>query len=57
MKCNSYKINDEENFVLSINDRALKYLTKEELDRITSKTISIAGIGGVGAIAVELMAR
>lgn len=57
MEHNSNKVIDEKNFVLKINDRALKYFSKKELEIITSKTIAIAGIGGVGAIAVELIAR
>lgn len=38
-------------------DRLSLLLTKEQLDKLKNKTILIAGIGGVGGIAFELLVR
>lgn len=48
---------EADRFFFGINDRALLFLSQEELNKIRSQTIAIAGFGGVGAIVAELLAR
>jgi molybdopterin/thiamine biosynthesis adenylyltransferase len=57
MTVNNDNQTEADRFFLAINDRPLLFFDKEDLDRIRSQTISMAGFGGVGSIVVELLAR
>jgi len=37
--------------------RSSLFFSREELDKIMNTTVAIAGLGGVGAITAELLAR
>lgn len=49
--------NDEMTFISELLSRSALFLTKEELEIISNKTIAQAGFGGVGALVIELLAR
>jgi tRNA A37 threonylcarbamoyladenosine dehydratase len=38
-------------------DRTLRYISQEEVDKVRNTTVAISGLGGVGAITAELLAR
>ena len=38
-------------------DRTLRYFSQEEVDKVRNTTVAISGLGGVGAITAELLAR
>ena len=40
-----------------MDDRILKILSKEDLDRIKNLTVLVVGVGGVGGYSLEALAR
>ena len=40
-----------------MDDRILKILSKEDLDKIKNLTVLIVGVGGVGGYSLESLAR
>jgi len=48
---------DERQYVGGMLERTSKYFSPEEIKRVTESTFAICGMGGVGAITVELFAR
>ena len=57
MSVNEHYNAETDKFFSGINDRPLVFLCREDLNKIRSLTIPIAGFGGVGAIVAELLAR
>ncbi len=47
----------EENYIAGMLDRTLRYYSKEEVEKVRNTTFAISGLGGVGAITAELLAR
>lgn len=44
-------------FLEKMTDRTRMFLSDSDLDRIKNQTVALAGLGGVGAIVLELLAR
>ena len=47
----------ENGYVESMLDRTYRALPREAVDRVRSTTVAVAGLGGVGAVTAELLAR
>lgn len=47
----------ENGYVESMLDRTYRAFPKEAVDRVRSTTVAVAGLGGVGAVTAELLAR
>lgn len=48
---------NEEEYIGGMLNRTLLYFDKESVDKVKSSVFSISGLGGVGAITAELLAR
>lgn len=48
---------EEKEYVSGMLDRTLRFLSKEEVNKVRDTTFAISGLGGVGAITAELLAR
>jgi len=48
---------ERESYLKGMLERTALYFDKNELNKITEMTVAIAGLGGVGAITAELLAR
>lgn len=47
----------EQEYIAGMLDRSALFFTQAELDKVRNSTFAIAGLGGVGAITAELIAR
>ncbi|MCJ7616404.1 MAG: ThiF family adenylyltransferase [Desulfobacterales bacterium] len=50
-------IMNEQEYITSMLNRSALFFTQAELDKVRNSTFAIAGLGGVGAITAELLAR
>lgn len=50
-------MNDEQDYVSGMLTRTLLYMEQESVEKLRNTVFAIAGMGGVGAITVELLAR
>jgi len=48
---------NEQEYITSMLNRSALFFTQAELDKVRNSTFAIAGLGGVGAITAELLAR
>ena len=48
---------NQNDYIDSMLDRTLRYFSREEVDKVRNTTVAISGLGGVGAITAELLAR
>jgi len=48
---------NEQEYITAMLNRTGLYFSQEDLDIVRNTTFAIAGLGGVGAITVELLAR
>jgi molybdopterin/thiamine biosynthesis adenylyltransferase len=52
-----HTIMNEQEYITSMLNRSALFFTQAELDKVRNSTFAIAGLGGVGAITSELIAR
>ncbi|HAO23332.1 MAG TPA: hypothetical protein DCQ37_24535, partial [Desulfobacteraceae bacterium] len=50
-------MNDEQDYISGMLNRTLLYIDPESVEKVKNTVFAIAGMGGVGAITVELLAR
>jgi len=48
---------DREEYLLEMSERTLRFFSPSQLAMIADKTIALAGLGGIGAMVLELLAR